>query len=140
MPALEKHFSMNAAQLGFAVSSVFIGSILGALCGGVLSDLVGRRRALILTGAAFSVSALVTGFASTLWVFNVARFIGGIGIGVSLPIVGVYLAEIAPARFRGRVVSMNQLVITLGILISYVMGWMTSTIADSMWQTHTSWR
>ncbi len=140
MPALEKHFSMDAAQLGFSVASVFMGSILGAFCGGLLSDLLGRRRALIFTGVAFAASALMTGFAATIWLFNLARFVGGIGIGISLPIVGVYLAEIAPARFRGRVVSINQLVITFGILVSYVAGWISSSIGDSAWQTHTSWR
>jgi len=140
MPALEKHFSMNAAQLGFAVASVFIGSIAGGLCGGLLSDAVGRRRTLILTGVAFLVSGLLTGVAQTVWQFNLARFVGGVGIGVSLPIVGIYLAEIAPAGARGRVVSINQLVITFGILISYVAGWLVSQIGDPAWQVNSSWR
>jgi sugar porter (SP) family MFS transporter len=140
MPALERHFQMNAAQLGFAVASVFIGSILGALVGGMLSDTLGRRRVLILTGVAFFVSGAATGFAGSVWVFNAARLLGGIGIGVSIPVVGVYLAEISPARMRGRVVSINQLVITFGILVSYFVGWLASGLGDAAWQTHISWR
>ncbi len=140
IPALERHFGMNAAQLGFSVASVFVGSVVGALCGGGLSDALGRRRVLLLTGAAFLLSALLTALSQTVWQFNVARFTGGVGIGVSLPIVGVYLSEIAPARVRGRVVSLNQLVITFGILVSYVVGWVMSNVGEQVWQTEQSWR
>ncbi len=140
LPALKKHFEMSTEQEGFAVASVFIGSIIGGIVGGVLSDWFGRRRVLIVTGLCFLISALQAGLAQSLWQFNVGRLIGGIGIGVSLPIVGVYLAEIAPARSRGRIVSLNQLVITFGILVSYVAGWAVSNIGDEVWQTQSSWR
>jgi SP family arabinose:H+ symporter-like MFS transporter len=140
MPALEAHFQMDAAQLGFSVASVFAGAILGALCGGWLSDLLGRRRVLMVTGVAFLVSGALTGLAQTVVQFDVGRFIGGIGIGISLPIVGVYLAEIAPARLRGRVVTLNQLVITFGILVSYIVGSVTGNLGDEVWQVEYSWR
>ena len=140
MPALEKHFQMNAAQLGFSVAIVFIGCILGALFGGILSDRMGRRRVLIFTAGLFLISAVCTALPRTVWQFNIARFIGGVGIGVSLPIAGVYLAEIAPARIRGRVVSLNQLAITFGILISYIVGWFVGGIGEESWQTASSWR
>jgi len=140
MPALERHFQMTPAELGFSVASVFIGSLLGALVGGILSDALGRRRVLILTGAIFLISGLFTGLAQTIWQFNLARFLGGIAIGISLPTVGVYLAEIAPARIRGRVVSLNQLAITFGILTSYVVGWAVTRFHAPIWQTESSWR
>jgi SP family arabinose:H+ symporter-like MFS transporter len=140
MPALEKHFQMTPNQLGFSVAIVFAGSIIGAICGGWLSDAFGRRRILVLTGFSFLASALLAGLAQNVMQFNVGRFIGGIGIGVSLPIVGVYLAEIAPAEARGRVVSLNQLVITFGILVSYVAGWLGTGLGDESWQLHSSWR
>lgn len=140
MPSLEKHFEMNAAQLGFSVAIVFIGCILGAFVGGILSDRFGRRRVLIFTAALFLISAIFTALPQTVWQFNIARFIGGVGIGISLPIAGVYLAEIAPARIRGRVVSLNQLAITFGILISYVVGWYVSGIGEEPWQTAYAWR
>jgi SP family arabinose:H+ symporter-like MFS transporter len=140
LPALEKHFQMDAAQLGFSVASVFAGAILGALFGGWLSDLLGRRRILILTGVAFLVSGLLTALAQTVPQFNLGRFIGGIGIGISLPIVGIYLAEIAPARLRGRIVTLNQLVITFGILVSYIVGSTTANMGDELWQMESSWR
>ena len=122
MPALEAYFGMDEAQLGFSVSVVFIGSIIGALFGGYFSDRLGRRRVLFATALIFFLSAILTAIPQTITQFNVARFIGGVGIGISIPIAGVYLAEIAPARFRGRIVSLNQLVITFGILVSYVVG------------------
>ena len=140
MPALERHFQMDAAQLGISVASVFAGAIIGALSGGWLSDVLGRRRVLILTGVAFLVSGLLTGLAQTVAQFDLGRFIGGVGIGISLPIVGIYLAEIAPARLRGRVVTLNQLVITFGILVSYIVGSMTANMGDELWQLESSWR
>ena len=110
MPSLEKHFQMDARQLGFAVASVFIGSIFGGIFGGKLSDLFGRKGILILSGFCFLLSALLTGLSGTILQFNLGRFIGGLGIGISICVVGVYLAEIAPSRMRGRIVSLNQLV------------------------------
>lgn len=140
VPTLEKYFSMDAAQLGFSVAIVFIGSILGAFCGGVLSDFLGRRRTLIFTAFLFFLSAVLTAISQQIWQFNMARFIGGLGIGISLPIAGVYLAEIAPARVRGRVVTLNQLAITFGILISYIVGLFMSNLGDQSWQLLSSWR
>ena len=140
MPSLEKHFQMDARQLGFAVASVFIGSIFGGLFGGKLSDLFGRKRILILTGFCFLLSALLTGLSETILQFNIGRLIGGLGIGISLCVVGVYLAEIAPCRMRGRIVSLNQLVITFGILVSYVVGWVFTTMGDQEWQQNFGWR
>jgi SP family arabinose:H+ symporter-like MFS transporter len=140
MTSLESHFEMDSTQLGFSVGIVFIGSILGAVCGGYLSDRFGRRRVLFATAILFLVSAVATALPQTITQFNIARFIGGIGIGISLPIAGIYLAEIAPARVRGRVVSLNQLAITFGILISFVVGWYVSGIGTETWQTSTSWR
>ena len=140
MPSLEKHFQMDARQLGFAVASVFIGSIMGGIIGGKLSDMFGRKRILILIGFCFLLSAFLTAFADSIFVFNIGRLIGGVGIGIAICIVGVYLAEIAPARMRGRIVSLNQLVITFGILISYVVGWACSTIGDQAWQQSIGWR
>ena len=140
VPTLEKYFSLDAAQLGFSVAIVFVGSILGAFFGGILSDFFGRRKTLIFTAFLFFLSAVLTAVPQTIWQFNIARFIGGLGIGISLPIVGVYLAEIAPARLRGRVVTLNQLAITFGILISYIIGLFMSNLGDESWQLLSSWR
>ncbi len=140
MPLLEKYFQLDAKQLGFAVASVFIGSILGGVVGGKLSDLVGRKKILFLAGLCFLISALLAGLAKDLFQFNLGRLIGGFGIGISICLVGVYLAEIAPSRMRGRIVSLNQLVITFGILVSYIVGWMLTAVGDSDWQLNYGWR
>lgn len=140
MPALETHFHMDASQLGFSVAIVFLGSILGAVCGGFFSDRFGRKRVLFATALMFLLSAALTAMARSIWEFNLARWVGGVGIGISLPLAGVYLAEIAPARIRGRVVSLNQLAITLGILVSYLVGWYVGSLGTESWRIETSWR
>jgi MFS transporter, SP family, arabinose:H+ symporter len=140
MSDLQTHFQMDADQLGFAVASVFMGCVLGAATGGFFSDWFGRRRVLIATAWMFFGSGVLSAIPQNLWQFNVARFICGVGIGISMPISGVYLAEIAPARMRGRVVSLNQLAITFGILLSYVVGWYFANMGDKAWQISTSWR
>ena len=140
MPSLETFFRMDAKQLGFSVAIVFVGCILGAICGGFFSDRFGRRRVLFATAWMFLISAVLTAIPQTIGQFNIARFVGGVGIGISLPVTGVYLAEIAPARIRGRIVSLNQLAITFGILVSYVVGWFVADIGSEAWQVSTSWR
>jgi SP family arabinose:H+ symporter-like MFS transporter len=140
LPHLEKYFAMDARQLGFSVAIVFVGSIFGAITGGLLSDNLGRRRTLVVTALMFLVSAVYTAFANTVMHFNIARFIGGVGIGVALPVAGVYLAEISPARVRGRMVSLNQLAITFGILVSYITGSAVGGLYDDLWQLEMSWR
>ncbi|NQU23698.1 MAG: sugar porter family MFS transporter [Candidatus Nealsonbacteria bacterium] len=140
MTSLEEHFQMNAAQLGASVAIVFVGCILGAICGGFFSDRFGRRRVLFATAWMFLLSAVLTAIPQTIAQFNIARFVGGVGIGISLPVAGVYLAEISPARVRGRMVSLNQLAITFGILVSYVVGWFVADIGSEAWQIATSWR
>jgi len=140
MPSLEEYFSMDAEQLGFSVAIVFIGCILGALTGGFFSDRYGRKRVLIGTAILFCMSAILTAIPQSVGAFNFARFVGGLAIGVSMPISGIYLAEVAPARIRGRVVTMNQLAITFGILISYVAGWYFGGIGTEQWQLASSWR
>ena len=140
IPMLQEYFGMDERQLGFSVAIVFVGCIVGALTGGFFSDRYGRKRVLISTAILFWISAVLTAIPKDIWMFNLARFVGGLAIGVSMPISGIYLAEVAPARVRGRVVTMNQLAITFGILISYVAGWYFGRIGTEQWQLTTSWR
>ena len=104
--------------LGWTVSSVLLGSILGAAISGI-ADKVGRKNTLISAGIFFTLSALGSALAESLTIFIIARFIGGLGVGMAAMVVPLYISEVSPPKIRGRMVSMYQLFITLGILIAY---------------------
>jgi MFS family permease len=105
---------------GWAMSSALVGCLVGALLSGVLTDRFGRKRLLLLAGFLFTFSAVGTGRAGSLVWFNIFRWIGGAGIGLASNLSPMYIAEIAPAHLRGRLVSMNQLTIVIGILLAQV--------------------
>jgi len=114
---------------GFTQSSALLGCILGALVSGMLSDRFGRKRLLIFSGLLFVVSAIWTALSGELITFNTARVIGGVGIGLASNLSPMYIAEISPAKMRGRFVSINQLTIVIGILAAQLTNWM---IADAV--------
>jgi len=105
---------------GLAQSSALIGCLVGAVLSGIISDKSGRKRLLILSGLLFTISAVGTAFAGNFLFFNVFRVIGGIGIGLASNLSPMYIAEISPARMRGRFVSINQLTIVIGILAAQI--------------------
>lgn len=105
---------------GWAQSSALVGCLIGAVLSGIISDKSGRKRLLILSGLLFTVSAVGTAFAGNFLIFNVFRIIGGIGIGLASNLSPMYIAEISPARMRGRFVSINQLTIVIGILAAQI--------------------
>ena len=105
---------------GLAMSAALLGCILGAVMSGALSDKFGRRRLLILAGFLFTLSAIWTALSGDFMSFNLARFSGGVGIGLASNLSPMYIAEVAPAPMRGRFVSINQLTIVIGILAAQV--------------------
>jgi len=105
---------------GWAQSSALMGCLVGAVLSGIISDKSGRKRLLILSGFLFTISAVGTAFAKIFLFFNVFRIIGGIGIGLASNLSPMYIAEISPARMRGRFVSINQLTIVIGILAAQI--------------------
>ncbi len=105
---------------GLAMSTALIGCIFGALMSGMMSDRFGRKRLLILSGLLFACSALWTAMSGDFFSFNLARFLGGRGIGLASNLSPIYIAEIAPAESRGRVVSINQLTIVIGVLTAQI--------------------
>jgi len=105
---------------GWAQSSALVGCLVGAVLSGIISDKSGRKRLLILSGLLFTVSAVGTAFAGNFLFFNVFRIIGGIGIGLASNLSPMYIAEISPARMRGKFVSINQLTIVIGILAAQI--------------------
>ena len=109
---------------GWAMSSALVGCMLGAVVSGALSDRFGRKRLLILAGLLFIVSAVGTALSTDLGAFNVFRLVGGVGIGLASNLSPMYIAEIAPARMRGRFVSINQLTIVIGLLAAQIINWL----------------
>src|SRR3989442_9643898 len=113
-------FHLGPAAQGFVVGVVTLGALTGALLGGAAADAVGRRPTNIAGGAAFILGSLVSAAAPDVATLIVGRFVIGIAIGLSSVAAPLYIAELAPARRRGTLVSLFQLAVTVGILASYV--------------------
>ena len=116
--ALERHFRADPGRLGFAVASALLGSALGAIIAGRVADRAGRVRAMRWTALLFAVGSFGSGVAESLVTFSVWRFLGGIAVGAASVIAPAYIAEVAPARIRGRLGSLQQLAIVLGIFLA----------------------
>ena len=124
-PFYEKFFGLtDPSQQGWAMSCALVGCLIGALVSGWLSDRFGRRRLLIMAGLVFAVSSTGTGMASSFPVFVLWRIAGGFAIGMASSLSPMYIAEVAPAQFRGKLVSLNQLTIVIGILLAQVVNWL----------------
>lgn len=125
--------SLSPTMQGIVVAIVLAGAAIGAAAAGSLSDKVGRRRVIMGAALLFIVGAGLSAVASDLSPLLVGRFLVGLAIGVASMLTPLYLAEIAPARDRGAVVSLNQLCITVGILVSYLVGFALAG-ADDGWR------
>ena len=114
----------SAAMRGWAMSSALVGCLAGALLAGLWNDRYGRKKMLIAASLFFIVSAYGTGAADSFSWFVAYRILGGLGIGIASNVSPIYIAEVSPARIRGRFVSLNQLTIVLGILSAQVVNWL----------------
>jgi sugar porter (SP) family MFS transporter len=123
---LKQQFGLSPFQVGFAVSSASIGCIAGPVMAGLLTDWIGRRKCLMITGLVFAAGTLGTVFPQSIQEFNVYRIIGGVGVGIASVISPMYIAEISPAELRGRLVTVNQLAIVIGSLSSIMVSWSLS--------------
>lgn len=117
--ALKDLYSLDASMLGFTVSIALIGTMVGAFSSGIPGDVWGRKKCLMATGLLFFLSALGCAIAWDWYSLLFFRFIGGIGVGSASVLGPMYIAEIAPARLRGRLVGLFQFNIVFGILIAY---------------------
>ncbi len=117
---LSEQFHLSSWYLGVTVSIALWGTVVGALGSGLLGQKIGSRAALRLMGVLYVISALGCAFAPTWIFFMVFRFIGGVGIGGSSVLGPVYIAELAPAKWRGRLVGLFQINIVIGILLAYL--------------------
>lgn len=145
-PFYELFFGIDGSPLmqGVAMTTALIGCLFGAMVAGGAADRYGRKPLLMVSAVLFTVSALATGLADDFTLFNIARFIGGIGIGVASALAPMYIAEVSPADIRGRMVSLNQMTIVLGILAAQIVNMLlardTALVESQTWNVDWGWR
>jgi len=137
---LRAHFRLDAMQEGIAGASAILGCIPGAMFAGFLSDRFGRKKVLFLCAILYAVSGLLSAIPRTFMEFLVARFISGLGIGASSMICPVYIAELAPAAKRGRLGSLFQLGIVVGIFLTLFINARIQGLGDEAWNAASGWR
>lgn len=150
-PFYELYFGIadSVSDQGLAMTIALIGCMIGACTCGWLADKIGRKMLLIVSAVIFLVSAIMTGAFNTFGAFLVARFFGGIGIGIASGLSPMYIAEVSPSEIRGKLVSLNQMTIVLGILAAQIVNWQIAepipvdyTPADiaASWNGQMAWR
>ncbi|MBW8864224.1 MAG: MFS transporter [Verrucomicrobia bacterium] len=149
-PFFQRYFELTSeSQIGWANSCALIGCLFGALAAGGLSDKFGRKRLLILAALIFAVTSLGNALASNYTVFIAWRIFGGVAIGLASSLSPMYIAEVAPAAIRGRLVAINQLTIVVGILLAQYINWYlvrdlpvgaTDDFIRSSWFGQQGWR
>ena len=127
-------WQLSAGTHGVAMAAALYGTVLGALCGGWPTDRLGRRLTLFLIGVLYIVAAVGSALAWDVWSFIIARFVGGIGIGVSTVAAPLYISEIAPPAHRGRLAGMFQFNIVFGIVVAFVSNRLLSGTGENAWR------
>lgn len=130
----------NEWLVGLATSIALAGCMVGAMTCGALADKYGRKPLLILSAFIFVVSSIATGAFSQFSWFLVARFVGGIAIGIASGLSPMYIAEVAPTAIRGKLVTINQLTIVVGILAAQIVNWAIASTHDASWNVALGWR
>jgi len=134
LPFLRLEFHLTDGQVEVVAGALLLGAVFGALLSGWVSDRLGRRRALILCAIGFAVASVYSALPRVLLEMEGARFVGGIAIGMASALTPVYISEVSPPSVRGRVVSLNQLAIVLGILAAYFGSWQLARLGPESWR------
>jgi MFS transporter, SP family, xylose:H+ symportor len=135
---LKTHFHLSASMKGWAASSALLGCLFGVVLAGPISDRFGRRSTLLIAALFFLVSAIGTAVPRTLVTFIIFRILGGVGVGAASMTSPMYIAEISPARMRGRMVSINQFTIIFGMLVVYFVNYFIAGFDASADASHAS--
>ncbi len=131
---IQKVWSLSDALHGVVMGAALYGTVLGALLGGWPTDRFGRKPTLLCIGILYLVGAIWSGLATDVYSFIAARAIGGLGIGISTVVAPLYISEIAPAKFRGRLAGMFQFNIVFGILVAYLSNSLLKGVGESAWR------
>jgi len=142
--ALGHAFGTLAATTGFAVASVLLGCAVGAFVAGTIADRLGRRPTMLLDGALFLASAVATGLAGSAAFFMASRLVGGLAIGGASVLAPMYISEVAPPQLRGRLASLQQLAIVLGLFCAFlsndILARLAGGAAATFWLGAPAWR
>lgn len=145
-PFYEFYFGIGNSPImqGIAMTTALVGCLVGAMVAGGAADKYGRKPLLMLSAVLFTISAIGTGLFNSFTLFNIARFVGGVGIGVASALAPMYIAEVSPTQIRGRMVSLNQMTIVLGILAAQIVNMLlarnTSVATEQAWNIEWGWR
>lgn len=149
-PFYEVYFRLTSAELiGWANSCALLGCFAGSLLAGTTADLFGRKKLLVFSALLFALSSILTGWAHSFDAFIVWRITGGVAIGLASNVSPMYIAEISPAQWRGRLVSLNQLAIVIGILAAQLVNWRIAetvpagplqVVLATSWNAQYGWR
>ncbi|HWI58865.1 MAG TPA: MFS transporter, partial [Bacillota bacterium] len=131
---IQSLWSLSAGIHGIAMASALYGTVLGSLLGGWPTDRFGRKATLLWIGVLYVISALGCAFAGGIYSFIGARFIGGLGIGISTVAAPLYISEIAPPAYRGRLAGMFQFNIVFGIVIAFLSNFLLKDIGENAWR------
>ncbi len=141
---LRQAFRLSDAGLGFTVGSLLIGCFIGAFLAGRLADLFGRRNVMMITAVLFTVGALIQGFAHDHTLFVIARLMGGMAVGAASVLSPAYISEVAPASVRGRLTTLQQIMIIIGLTIAFVVNYFLALSAGEStapyWAGIEAWR
>lgn len=141
---LKQTFQSSSAGIGFEVASMLLGCALGAFIAGRLADQWGRRTVLIISAVLFLLSALGAGAAHTSLLFIAARVLGGFAVGAASVISPAYIAEVAPARYRGRLATVQQIAIISGLFAAFLSNYLLAKAAgastEALWGGYPAWR
>lgn len=132
--SIQNLWGLSSAMHGLALSAALWGTVLGALTGGWPTDRFGRKQTLLYIGVLYLVSAIWSALANDVWSFAIARFIGGVGVGISTIAAPLYIAEIAPPEKRGRLTGLFQFNIVLGILVAFLSNALISGVGENAWR------
>lgn len=142
--SIQEDFGIGNAELGFAVASALLGAAAGAMTAGRIADKIGRIAVMKIAAVLFLISAFGTGLAHEVWTVVLFRIVGGIGVGVASVIAPAYIAETSPPQIRGRLGSLQQLAIVLGIFASFAVNWLLQWAAggpnEVLWLGLEAWR
>ena len=142
-PFYEAYFGiLQPSQQAWAMSCALVGCLAGAMSSGYLSEHLGRKRALLISAMVFTISSIGTGEAATFLQFVIWRIAGGVAIGLASGLSPIYIAEIAPAEIRGKMVCLNELTIVFGILMAQVTNWLIAKPVSAnvtILELHSSW-
>jgi len=134
IPFIQLYFNLNDISLGWTVSSLLAGCILGVLSAGKPGDVFGRKKTLMIAGALFFISAIGSALSTTHLVFIVFRVLGGFAVGIASMLSPMYISEISPASRRGQLVSLNQMAIVVGILLAFFSNYWLSDTGENNWR------